>query len=156
MLRSGRALALVLCSALPASIAATYLSHSMPNESAATKSRILVHVTHGPEHPTRAALAFLVAKTALDEGHEVTLFLAADAVQLLRDAVLDNLAGLGTGTLREHYEAIAGRGARFFLSGMSSNARGVSETDLKGKPAALAPPAVLIRLALEHDRVFTY
>ncbi len=56
-------------------------------------SKILVHVTHGPEHPTRAALAFLVAKTAIDEGHSVSMFLAGDAVQLIRDAVLDNLVG---------------------------------------------------------------
>jgi predicted peroxiredoxin len=27
-------------------------------------AKILVHLTHGPEHPTRAALAFLVAKAA--------------------------------------------------------------------------------------------
>ena len=62
-------------------------------------ARLLIHVTHGPESPTRAALGFLVARTALDEGHEVALFLAGDAVQLLRNAVLDNLAGLGTGSL---------------------------------------------------------
>ena len=32
------------------------------------KGMILIHVTQGPENPTRAALAFLVAKTAIDEG----------------------------------------------------------------------------------------
>ena len=127
----------------------------MPNE-AGTKSKILVHLTQGPEQPTRAALAFLVARTAIAEGHDVTLFLAGDAVHLLRDAVLDNVNGVGTGNLREHYDAIAQGGGRFFLSGMSSNARGVAEADLKGKPAAFAPPAVLVRLSLEHDRVFTY
>jgi predicted peroxiredoxin len=31
-------------------------------------SKILVHVTNGPEQPTRAALAFLVAKAATDVG----------------------------------------------------------------------------------------
>ena len=39
----------------------------------------------------------------MEEGHSVSMFLAGDAVQLLRDAVLDSLAGLGTGSLREHY-----------------------------------------------------
>ncbi|MDR7448152.1 MAG: DsrE family protein [Armatimonadota bacterium] len=43
---------------------------------------ILVHLTHGPEHPTRAALAFLVAKAAIEEGHSVSLFLAGDAVRV--------------------------------------------------------------------------
>lgn len=119
-------------------------------------AKILVHITHGPEHPTRSALGFLVAKSAIDEGHSVTLFLAGDAVQLLREAVLDNLNGLGTGKLRELYDAIVAGGGRFYLSGMSSKAHGVIEADLTGKPTEFATPNVLIRLVLEHDRMFTY
>ncbi len=119
-------------------------------------AKILVHVTHGPEDPTRAALGFLVAKAATEEGHEVTMFLAGDAVQLLRDAVLDSLNGLGTGSLRESYEAVAASGARIYVSGMSGKARGVGEGDLDGKPAEFAMPNKLVQLALEHDRVFTY
>ncbi len=119
-------------------------------------SKILIHLTHGPETPTRAALAFLVATAAIEEGHTVSLFLAGDAVQLLRDAVLDNLVGLGTGKLREHYDAIVAGGGRFYLSGMSAKARGVVEADLQGKPAEFAMPNVLVRLSLEHDRMFTY
>jgi predicted peroxiredoxin len=119
-------------------------------------AKILVHATRGPEDPTRAALAFLVAKAAVDEGHEVALFLAADAVQLLREDVLDSLVGLGTGKLRESYDALAAGGARFYLSRMSSQARGVTEADLEGKPAEMVMPTVLVRLALEHDRVLTY
>lgn len=46
-------------------------------------AQILVHITHGPEHPTRAALGLLVAKSALAEGHSMALFLAGDSVQLL-------------------------------------------------------------------------
>src|SRR6478736_4164602 len=95
----------------------------------AQKHKLLVHVTCGPENPTKAALAFLVAKTAIDEGHSVTLFLAGDGVQLLRNEVLDNLTGLGTGKLREHYDAIVKGGSKFYLSGMSSKARGLTESD---------------------------
>ncbi len=119
-------------------------------------AKILVNITHGPEHPTRTALGFLVAKAAIEEGHTVSLFLAGDAVQLIRDATLDTLAGLGTGKLRESYDAIVSGGGRFYLSGMSSKARGVTEADLAGKPAEMAMPNVLVRLALEHDRMFTY
>ena len=119
-------------------------------------AKILVHITHGPENPTRAALGFLVAKSAIDEGHSVSLFLAGDAVQLLRDAVLDNLVGLGTGKLRELYDAIVAGNGKFYLSGMSSKGRGVTEADLNGKPAEFAMPNVLVKLSLEHDRMFTY
>jgi len=59
-------------------------------------------------------LGFLVAKTAIDEVHSVSLFLAGDADQLLCDAVLDNLAGLGTGKLRELYDAIVTGDGKFY------------------------------------------
>ena len=119
-------------------------------------ANMLIHITCGPENPTRAALGFLVAKAAIDERHSVNLFLAGDAVQLIRDAVLDNLSGLGTGKLREHYEAIIAGGGRFYLSGMSSAGRGVSSNDLEGKPAEMAMPNVLVRLAVETDKTLTY
>jgi uncharacterized protein len=118
--------------------------------------KILVHLTRGPEDPTRAALAFLVGKTALEEGHEVTFFLAGDAVQLLRDATLDSLTGVGTGSLREWYDAAVAAGARIYLSGMSSQARAVTPEELEGKPAELVQPSVLVRLVTEHDRVLSY
>ncbi len=134
----------------------TATDQSQPAPSTGANARILVHVTNGPEHPTRAALAFLVARTAIEQGHAVSLFLAGDAVQLLRDATLDGVTGLGTGKLREHYDAIVKGGGKFYLSGMSSGARGIGAAELAGKPAELAPPAVLLKLALEHDRMFTY
>jgi predicted peroxiredoxin len=122
----------------------------------AAKSRILVHLTSGPENPTKAALAFLVARTAIEQGHTVSMFLAGDAVQLLRDATLDGLSGLGTGKLREHFDIIVKGGGRFYLSGMSGAARGITAAELQGKPAELAPPAILLKLALDNDRMFTY
>ena len=142
----------LVCLSLPA-----HLAGQNPIEKKnAMAASILVHVTHGPEHPTRAALAFAVARAALDDGHKVSLFLAGDAVQLIRDGVLDSLNGLGTGNLRESYEALAAGGARFYLSGGSSKARGVTEQDLGGKPAEFAGPPKLVKLSLEHERMFTY
>ena len=101
---------------------------------------ILVHITHGPEHPTRAALGFHVAKAAIEQGHDVTVFLAGDGVQLLRDGAIDHVAGLGTGTLRPLYDAVVAGGATIYLSGMSSKARGLTEAELEGKPI---PPSVV-------------
>src|SRR5436190_8147449 len=118
-------------------------------------AKILIHLTSGPEHPTRAALGFLVGRAAVEEGHEVAVFLAGDSVQLLREPVLDSLVGLGTGSLRESYDALVNAGAQFYASGMSSVARGVQEGDLDGK-AEKAMPRRLVELVLEHDRVLTY
>ena len=137
------------------SAAATSPAQQAPAASSSRKS-ILIQVTQGPENPTRAALAFLVARTAIEEGHSVTLFLAGDAVQLMRDEVLDQLTGLGTGKLRDSFDGIVRGGGRFHLSANSSKARGVGETHVKGKPVEFSPPTVLVRLVLECDRVLTY
>lgn len=119
-------------------------------------ANILVHITHGPEHPTRAALGFHVAKAAIEEGHSVTVFLAGDGVQLMRDEAIDSLIGLGTGNLRELYDAIVAAGTKIYVSRMSSEARGLSEDELEGKPYLFGFPSDLVRLAVEHDRLFTY
>ncbi len=121
-----------------------------------TKLKFLVHITQGPENPTRVALALLVAKTALEEGHEVAIFLAGDGVQLFRKEVIENLVGLGTGKISDHFDAIVKAGGRFYLSGMSSKVRGITEEHLKDKRAEFALPNVLVRLSAESDRVLVY
>ena len=118
--------------------------------------KLLVHITCGPEAPTRAALGLLVAKAGVEAGHEVSVFLAGDAVQLIRDPVLDSLSGLGTGSLRESFDALVGGGGRLYVSGMSSKARGVTADDLADKPAEMAMPDRLIQLTFEADRTLTY
>ncbi len=118
--------------------------------------KFLIHVTQGPKDSTRVALAFLVAKTALEEGHTVNLFLAGDAVKLIQEPILNSVTGLGTGKLREHYDAIVKGNGRFYLSGNSSKARGVTEADIKGKPIEFALPKVLVALVAESDKVLTY
>ena len=119
-------------------------------------AKILIHVTTAPEDATKAALSFLVARTALAEGHEVNLFLAGESVRLLDPETLESLQGIGTGNLKEHYAAITEGGGRFYLSGMSAKARGFDETLIEGKPAEFAMPDVLVRLLVESDKSLTY
>ena len=88
-------------------------------------SRLLIHLATGPENPTRGALARLVARTAADEGHDVQVFLAGDAVQYARPATASTAQGIGTGSFGEHWEALVAAEVPIFLSGMSSNARGL-------------------------------
>ncbi len=119
-------------------------------------AKIMVHITHGTEHPTRAVLGFHVAKAALEAGHEVTLFLAGDGVQLMREGAIEHLNGLGTGNMRQIYDAVVENGARIYLSGMSAKSRGLGPKDLEGKSYTFAGPPELVKLSLEHDRLFTY
>ena len=118
--------------------------------------KFVIHVTTGQDNPTKAALSFLVAKTALEEGHQVSLFLAGDAVLLLKDDIMNSITGVGTGKLSDHYSVIVEKGGKFFLSGNSSKARNLTEEDIKGKPATFALPNVLVKLVAESDKVLTY
>ena len=114
--------------------------------------RLLVHSATGPENPTRAALALLIARTAVDEGHEVAVFLAGDAVHLAREAPAGAVHGAGTGAAAEHLAALRDAGVTVHLSGMSSKARGVDAGD--GFEAA--PPAKLVELADWAETTLTY
>jgi uncharacterized protein len=117
---------------------------------------LLVHITCGPENPTKATLAFFVAAAAVEAGHEVHVFLAGDAVQLLREPVRNALMGLGTGALHEHYLNIIAGGGRLYVSGGSCAARGVTDNDLQGVPHEKGAPPTLVRLVMECDRSTVY
>ena len=119
-------------------------------------SKLLVHLVSGPENPTRGALAFLVAKTAVTAGHDVTMFLAGDGVGYLRDATMDAAFGIGTGSVREHYAALAEAGVAVFASGMSSKARALDDAGLGAKAVTLEPPDKLVELIAEAERVVVY
>lgn len=119
-------------------------------------AKFLIHIPTGPDNPTRATLALLIAATALKEGHTVDVFIAGDGVGLFREEVLRTLEGIGTGRLQEHVEAITAGGGRFYLSGLSAKSRGLGPEILAGKPAEFAMPDVLVRLAAEADTTLTY
>ena len=117
---------------------------------------LLVHVTHGPDAPTRAALGFLVARAALESGHEVSMFLAGDAAVLVRTTEIGSVEGLGTGKLAEHVPAVVEAGGKIYVSGMSAKARGMDDSDLTAAKAEFAMPAKLVELTFSCDRVLTY
>jgi uncharacterized protein len=118
-------------------------------------AKFLVHLATGPENPTRAALALLVARTARSEGHEVRLFLAGDAVQLARPETASATQGIGTGSFQEHWDALVAEDVPIFLSGMSSQTRGVGASTRDGQ-IELAQPQKLVELADWADTTLTY
>ncbi len=116
--------------------------------------RLLVHCATGPEHPTRAALAFRVARMALEQDHDVDMFLAGDALALLRPQTRDAVVGVGTGPLAEHYAAVIQLGGRMYASRFSAQARGIT-ADLS-PDVELVDPDRLVELLFAADRSVTY
>jgi len=64
-------------------------------------ARVLLIATHGSEDPTRAGLAFLFAKGAVEEGHRPEVILAGDAVVLARQTVAENVIPVGLPPLKD-------------------------------------------------------
>lgn len=116
----------------------------------------LIHIHTGPENPSKAALGFLVALTAVNEGHDVNVFLAGDGAALITDDTLSSLEGVGTGKLQAHFDGLMQTDARIYISGMSAQSRGITEEQLQGKPAEFAMPTKLVQLAAEADVVLVY
>ena len=119
-------------------------------------AKVMVQILSGPEHATRAALGFLVAQGALDEGHDVTVFLAADGVNWVNRPTTDAIAGLGGGTLSEAIDKLKDGGASFYASKLSLGARGIAEDRAADLGAEMGTPAKLVQISLESDSVLSY
>ena len=111
-------------------------------------AKILFNITNGTNNPTKASLGFMLARTAVEEGHEVQVFLNADAVSLVRKPVLDNLVGLGTGKLKEHFDILVEADVPIYVSAISCEIRGVTEKDLKETNSIKVFPKTLLSLSL--------
>jgi len=64
-------------------------------------ARLLIISTHGSEDPTRAGLAFFMAKGAVEAEHKPEIVLAGDASVLARKVVADSVLPLGIPPLKE-------------------------------------------------------
>ena len=64
-------------------------------------ARLLIIATHGSEDPTKAGLAFLMAKGAVEGEHRPEVILAGDAAVLARQVVVENVQPVGIPPLKE-------------------------------------------------------
>ena len=119
-------------------------------------SSILFHILSGPNDTSKAMLGFLLARTAIEEGHKIEIFLSGDGVQLVRDIVIDNLVGLGTGSLKDQMNVIKNAGVTIYVSSMSCENRGIRDIDLKGKLMKKVLPKTLLDLVFSTDKILIY
>lgn len=64
-------------------------------------ARMLIVSTHGSEDPTRAGIAFFLAKGAVEAGHRPEVVLAGDAAVLARKVVAESVLPVGIPPLKE-------------------------------------------------------
>lgn len=78
-------------------------------------AKLLFISTHGSEQPTRASLPLVLAKAAIEEGHQVQITFAGDAAVNVRETVAENIHGMGFPPFRELMAFLVDRHAEFFV-----------------------------------------
>ncbi len=64
-------------------------------------AKLLYIGTHGTDDPTLATLPFLMAKGAIDAGHETGIILQAEGATLMKDSIVAQIQGVGVPPLTE-------------------------------------------------------
>ncbi|HEX2173084.1 MAG TPA: DsrE family protein [Dehalococcoidia bacterium] len=75
-------------------------------------AKLLYVGTHGTDDPTRATFPFLMAKGAIEAGHEAGIILMGDAALLIKDSIGVQVQGYGVPPLKELAAFLHERGVR--------------------------------------------
>jgi predicted peroxiredoxin len=75
-------------------------------------TKLLYIATHGTDDPTRATFPFLMAKGALDAGHETGVMLMGDGALLIKDHIAEQVQGIGVPPLKELMDFLVSKNIR--------------------------------------------
>jgi uncharacterized protein involved in oxidation of intracellular sulfur len=75
-------------------------------------AKLLYVGTAGTDDPTRATFPFLMAKGAIDAGHETGIILMGEAAPLIKDTIAAQVHGVGIPPLTELMEFLVARDVR--------------------------------------------
>jgi predicted peroxiredoxin len=117
--------------------------------------KIMMRNSWGTDDPTRASFVFTHALALSDAGHEVQIFLTADATYLMRKATSDAVIAIGWGSLSELREKIVAKHIPVFSCEACSRARGITEGDLATWGAKFGNPTIFVSLVEWADRVIS-
>jgi uncharacterized protein involved in oxidation of intracellular sulfur len=73
-------------------------------------AKLLYVGTYGTDDPTRATFPFLMAKGAIDAGHETAVTLMGESTFLMRDGVPEQILGVGIAPLKELMDFVIDKG----------------------------------------------
>ena len=119
-------------------------------------NKVLVNIYSGLKSKNKVTLGLMAALTAENEGHQVTLFLEGNGVNILNCKTAGEIVGNGTGDLHDHLENLKNSKVTIYVSEMSAKSRGYDKTLLNGYKAEFVMPNVLIEESIKADSVLCY
>ena len=121
-----------------------------------TDNKVLVNICSGLKSKNKVTLGLLAVLAAENEGHQVTLFLEGNGINILNCKKAGEIVGKGTGDLYELLENLKNSNVTIYVSEMSAKSRGFGNTLLHGYKAEFAMPNVLIEESIKADSVLCY
>lgn len=73
-------------------------------------AKLVYTSTHGSDDPTRAAFPFILANGAREADHEAEVFLAGEAVYLMKDSIMNAVVPVGWPPLKDLMKTAIERG----------------------------------------------
>ncbi len=98
-----------MAGAIAASATAVDMLAETSQPTPAKKQKFLMRSSWGTDDPTRASFVFDHALALAEAGHEVQIFLTADATYLMRKATVDSVKPIGWPPLSETMEKIVAK-----------------------------------------------
>jgi len=132
-----------------------FLASGVKAEEPKKPLKIMMRSSWGTDDPTRASFVFAHSLALADAGHEVQIFLTADATYLMRKATSDAVTAIGWGSLAELRDKIVAKHIQVFSCGACSRARGITEADLTTWGAKYGNPTIFVGLVEWCDRVIS-
>jgi len=121
----------------------------------ANKLKIFIKSAWGSDDPTKAAFPFLHGTALAEAGHEVQIFLLGEAVNLMRDSVVNAVTPVGWPPLKEIMPKVLSNNIQIYACGACCRARAIVETDLQSKKAKFGNPQIFVQLTEWCDKIIT-
>lgn len=130
-----------------------FLALGLPAAESKNPLHILMKGAWGPDDPTRASFPFAHGLVLAEAGHDVQIFLLAEATSLMRKSMVNAIQPVGWPPLSETLDKVVAKHIPIFACGACSRPRGVTEADLNQWGAKFGNPAIFVSLVEWADRI---
>jgi predicted peroxiredoxin len=115
--------------------------------------KIMMKGAWGADDPTRAAFPFLHGLALAEAGHEVQIYLLADATSLMKKSLVSAVFPVGWPPLSETLSKVVAKHVPIFACGACARVREVTESDLNQWGAKFGSPPIFVSMVEWADRI---
>ncbi|WP_018146266.1 MULTISPECIES: DsrE family protein [unclassified Thioalkalivibrio] len=117
--------------------------------------RFIVAVTAGTDDPTRATLGMIAANVAKQQGHDVTVWLQGEAVNIANRNVYDKIVGHNMPAMKDIVDSLVSEGVPFWACEACAKGRDVGEHNFLPN-AEMAGMGQYVQAVAEFDRSMSF